>query len=166
MKKILMLFAFIGATSIHAQANTVYFELFGNGLVYSVNYDRMVTDNISVRAGYGGLTVSSTSVDSETSLILTEDVKITMIPVLGNYLMGDGNHKLEIGGGVVMVSIDYSGNVEDIDFSIGADGAIPTGNLGYRYQKPEGGLFFKASLCPFFGDEMVTSIGLGLGYSF
>lgn len=153
-----MLFAFIGATSIHAQANTVYFELFGNGLVYSVNYDRMVTDNISVRAGYGGLTVKSIETQ--------EEAKITMIPVLGNYLMGDGNHKLEIGGGVVMVSIDYSGNVEDIDFSIGADGAIPTGNLGYRYQKPEGGLFFKASLCPFFGDEMVTSIGLGLGYSF
>jgi len=165
MKKILMLFAFIGATSIHAQANTVYFELFGNGLVYSVNYDRMVTDNISVRAGYGGLTISNLSYD-ETLGFINEDIKITMIPLLGNYLMGESNHKLEIGGGVVMVMVDYSGNVADIDFSIGADGAVPTGNIGYRYQKPEGGLFFKASLCPFFGEEVVTSFGLGIGYSF
>ena len=78
-------------TPLFPQANTVYFELFGNGLLYSVNYDRMITDNISVRAGYGGLSVSSAST--------MEDVKITMMPVLGNYLMGGGNHKLEIGAG-------------------------------------------------------------------
>jgi|TARA_B100000959_G_C14843901_1_gene567229 hypothetical protein len=145
-------------TPLFPQANTVYFELFGNGLLYSVNYDRMITDNISVRAGYGGLSVSSAST--------MEDVKITMMPVLGNYLMGGGNHKLEIGAGIVLVSVDYSDNIEDVDFSLGADGSIPTGNLGYRYQKPEGGLFFKASLCPFFADEMVTSFGLGIGWSF
>jgi len=165
MKKLLMLFVVIGGTSLQAQANTIYFELFGNGLVYSINYDRIVANNISVRAGYGGLSISNLTTN-DTGLPLTEDIKITMIPILGNYLMGGGNHKLEIGGGVVMISMDYSGNIADIDFKIGADGAVPTGNIGYRYQKPEGGFFFKASLCPFFGEEMITSIGLGLGYSF
>ena len=160
-----MLFVVIGGTSLQAQANTIYFELFGNGLVYSINYDRIVANNISVRAGYGGLSISNLTTN-DTGLPLTEDIKITMIPILGNYLMGGGNHKLEIGGGVVMISMDYSGNIADIDFKIGADGAVPTGNIGYRYQKPEGGFFFKASLCPFFGEEMITSIGLGLGYSF
>jgi len=147
-----------------AQSNTIYFELLGNGLVYSLNYDRMVTDNISVRAGYGGLTVSNSTVSS--GVIVTEDIKITLIPVLANYLRGEGNHKLEIGGGIVLVSLDYTGNVADVDFSLAADGAIPTGNLGYRYQKSEGGFFFKASLCPFFAETMVTSVGLGFGYSF
>ena len=147
-----------------AQNNTIYLELLGNGLLYSLNYDRMVTDNISVRAGYGGLTVTSTPDDPTTGY--TEDIKITMIPVLANYLRGEGKHKLEIGGGIVLVSLDYTGNVADVDFSLGADGAIPTANLGYRYQKPEGGFFFKASLCPFFAETMVTSVGLGLGYSF
>ena len=147
-----------------AQNNTIYIELLGNGLLYSLNYDRMVTDKISVRAGYGGLTVSNSTVSS--GVIVTEDIKITLIPVLANYLRGEGNHKLEIGGGIVLVSLDYTGNVADVDFSLAADGAIPTGNLGYRYQKSEGGFFFKASLCPFFAETMVTSVGLGFGYSF
>ena len=150
-----------------AQSNTIYFELLGNGLLYSLNYDRMVTDNISVRAGYGGLTVSQMRADPTGFGIITEDVKITMIPVLANYLRGEGNHKLEMGAGVVLVSVDWTGTMEELgSFSLGADGAIPTGNFGYRYQKSEGGFFFKASLCPFFAETMVTSFGLGLGYSF
>ena len=58
------------------------------------------------------------------------------------------------------------GNAENLNFKLAADGAIPTGNFGYRYQKSEGGFFFKASLCPFFAETMVTSVGLGFGYSF
>ena len=146
-----------------AQNNTIYFELLGNGLVYSLNYDRMVTDKISVRAGYGGLTVSQVS---STPGVLFEDIKITLIPVLANYLRGEGSHKLEVGGGIVLITVDYTGSMEDLDFKIGAEGSVFTGNVGYRYQKPEGGFFFKASLCPFFGETMVTSVGLGLGYSF
>ena len=154
-----------------AQNNTIYLELLGNGLLYSLNYDRMVTDKISVRAGYGGLTVSQFVTDENaapgTFSITNEDVKITMIPLIVNYLRGGGNHKLEIGGGVVLVSVDWSGTVEELgSFKLGADGALPTGNLGYRYQKSEGGFFFKASLCPFFAETMVTSVGLGFGYSF
>ena len=67
----------------------------------------------------------------------------------------------------MLVSIDWSGTVEELgSFKLGVDGSIPTGNLGYRYQKSEGGFFFKASLCPFFAETMVTSVGLGFGYSF
>lgn len=42
--------------------NTVYAELAGNGGLYSVNYDRLVTRNISVRAGvsYWGFTYGDT----------------------------------------------------------------------------------------------------------
>lgn len=146
-----------------AQSNTIYFELLGNGLAYSLNYDRMVTDKISVRAGYGGLTVTTIS---STPGVFFEDVKITLIPVLVNYLRGEGKHKLEMGGGIVLVSIASTLNAEDVNFKLAADGAIPTGNFGYRYQKSEGGFFFKASLCPFFAETMVTSVGLGFGYSF
>jgi hypothetical protein len=124
----------------------------------------MVTDKISVRAGYGGLTVSQISVTS--GVLVTEDIKITLIPVLANYLRGEGNHKLEMGGGIVLVSIASTVNAADVNFKLAADGAIPTGNFGYRYQKSEGGFFFKASLCPFFAETMVTSVGLGFGYSF
>ena len=119
-----------------AQTNTVYLELFGNALVGSINYDRMVTDNVSVRVGYGSM--STTSSTYESGLMVTEDVGITMIPIIGNYLLGEGNHKLEVGGGIVMVTVDYSGSVEDIDFTVGAEGSIFTGNVGYRYQKPDG----------------------------
>ena len=144
-----------------AQTNTVYLELFGNALVGSINYDRMVTDNVSVRVGYGAINVTST-----TEGTLTEEVGITMIPIIGNYLRGEGSHKLEVGGGIVMITVDYTGSMEDLNFSIGAEGSVFTGNVGYRYQKPDGGIFFKASLCSFFGDELVPWFGLGLGYSF
>ena len=46
-------------SSIKAQTNNIYTEFLGLGLLGSVNYERMVKDNIFARVSYGGFSVSA-----------------------------------------------------------------------------------------------------------
>ena len=58
-------------------------------------------------------------------------------------LTGEGNHHFEAGGGVF--------HIDDI--------IVPFIDLGYRFQKPEGGFIFR-------GKAGILGIGLGIGYAF
>ena len=146
-----------------AQTNTVYLELFGNALLASINYDRMVTDNVSVRVGYGSISLDDT--DVETGIITK--ISITPIPITANYLMGSGNHKLEIGAGILYIMVD--GNIDFGGVSLAASGSViaTTGVLGYRYHRDTGGFSFRATVAPIMLEgEMLTMPGLSLGYTF
>ncbi|MCW8803521.1 MAG: hypothetical protein OQK57_03910, partial [Ignavibacteriaceae bacterium] len=57
--------------------NQLYLELGGNGLVYSLNYERLLTENFALRAGFG----------YTPGLILVEGTFI-QIPVTASYLLG------------------------------------------------------------------------------
>ena len=41
--------------------NAVYFEFLGNGLVYTVNYDRMLTNHAGLRVGIGVISLEHQS---------------------------------------------------------------------------------------------------------
>ena len=144
-----------------AQTNTVYLELFGNAVLGSINYDRMVTDNVSVRVGYGSISLD----DRDPGL--KAKISITPIPITANYLMGSGNHKLEIGAGILYIMVD--GNVDLGGVSLAASGSViaTTGVLGYRYHRDTGGFSFRATVAPIMLEgEMLTMPGLSLGYTF
>ena len=64
-------------------------------------------------------------------------------------LVGESNNHFELNGGVFV----GQGTTYDKSF------LLPFGNIGYRYQKPEGGFIFKAKLG-------VLGLGFGLGYAF
>jgi hypothetical protein len=125
--------------------NSLYVEIAGNGLIYSINYDRVFQDRFSARIGlapYGSGDIA--------------------VPILGNYLLGSGPSRLELGLGVTLMSITFT----FFDSDYGLDRVIGTANFAYRYQKPDGGIFFKAGFTPLFnGKGFLPWFGASLGYT-
>jgi hypothetical protein len=141
-------------------SNSLYLELLGNGALYSLNYDRMLSNSVSGRIG-----LMSVPVDEATSGLNEDDVKVslTTVPIMINYLKG-GNHKLEIGGGVVLIFV--SADIKEVG-TIVASGVAGTATLGYRYQPRAGGFNFRLGFTPIFGQGGFSPWGgLSLGYSF
>lgn len=141
--------------------NAVYVELLGNGLLYSVNYDRLFTDNVSGRIGAMFVAGEDEEGDSGYALIT---------PIIASYLFGQGSSKFEAGLGV---ALGYA-SVDGLDFGeegAGVDesgaGVIGTGVLGYRYQRPDGGFVFRVGLTPLFDDSgFAPWFGVSFGYGF
>jgi hypothetical protein len=135
--------------------NAFYVELLGNGLLYSLNYDRLFADQISGRVGI--MLIGAANDTSAAGVIAA--------PILANYLFGRGNSHFEAGIGITLMSGAVE-NVEEIEEE-GFSGAVGTATLGYRYQRPGGGFVFRAGLTPFFGGGGILPwFGLSFGYGF
>ena len=159
----LFLFSILSASFTMAQTNTVFLELGGNSLLWSINYDRMITEKISVRVGYGSIPIESTDEDEFDAVTIT----VAPVPIVANYLLGSGNHKLEIGAGILYIMVD--GEVDFGGASVSGSGSVTatTGVLGYRYHRATGGFSFRISFTPIMlVGEMIPMGGLSLGYSF
>jgi hypothetical protein len=74
--------------------NTIYAELLGNALSYSLNYERMIQDNIGLRVGvsYFALTVASSPDKNFTPTVFS-------MPLMGMYFVGTEASRLELGFG-------------------------------------------------------------------
>jgi hypothetical protein len=165
---------FCMCTPLHAQdpaaggaANAVYVELLGNGGLYSLNYDRRFADAVALRVGFASWTTDD--------LFLGEEAETDFIsvPVTAAWLMGTGNRRIELGGGVLVGTKSREEAFGDGETSSGF--VSLTGIIGYRYQ-PARGFMFRVALTPFFGlgdedeaypeDGFMPSGGLSVGYSF
>jgi hypothetical protein len=136
-------------------ANSLHFELFGNGLIYSLNYERMIAEGFGARIGIGYVKVNGT---------MDESVSLTTVPIMVNYLMGHKSSHLELGIGVCIISL-----AENIKETLGVSGSatLGTATFGYRYQREDGGIIFKIGITPFFGSiGFQLSGGIGFGYAF
>lgn len=130
--------------------DAVYLELLGNGVLYTVNYDRRFTDDLTGRVGlgvFGGVAV----------------------PVMANYLLGEGRGRLELGAGVVLIGasdvdigeVDPGEEEQDLDWLAG------TATVGYRYQPASGGFVFRIGLTPLFSlHGGVPWLGVSFGRAF
>jgi hypothetical protein len=150
--------------------NALYVELGGNGGFYTVNYERFLRKDASVRVGLMYMSISASAgsgMDSSSA-----KVTWTSIPLMFQYLgVAAGSHALELGGGVNMMYM--SGNASTFDATASASGVIPVGTatLGYRYSDPSGGFIFRAGYTPmFFVTTEVKEVfhwgGLSFGYRF
>lgn len=138
--------------------NTIYAELLGPGLLYSLNYDRMMTENLSGRIGFSMLNLDAGKPGEPSK------VNVTTIPVTLNYLYGKRNHKLELSGGLVFITASQK---FDGVSSIEGSGSLATAGLAYRYHPVNGGLNFRLGVSPIFDNNMfLTWGGVSLGYSF
>src|SRR5688572_22993531 len=109
-------------------SNALYVELGGNGAWYSVNYERYLRDDASVRVGAMYMSVEATAGESSAS------ASWLAIPVMINYLgLRAGNHALELGAGVDVMH--FSAGSSAFDATASASGVVPVGTatLGYRY---------------------------------
>jgi hypothetical protein len=90
-------------------------EAKGAGLLYSLNYERNINDNITVRVGYGAISLDPEfDIDSGT---IDGKSTFTSIPIMANYLIGGGNHKLAVSGGVSIISLDAETTFGDFDLA-------------------------------------------------
>ena len=142
--------------------NSIFLELGGNGLIYSLNYDHKFFDHASARIGgmyLGGSADDPNSIDGR--------VSVFFVPITANYLVGNGNSRLEIGGGLVIAggSVDATIDNETID-DVGS-GAAFTGTIGYRLQPRDGGFLFRVGFTPLIASGVfVPWAGLSLGATF
>lgn len=153
--------AFLVLLSLNVPAqqspNSIYFELFGNGFLYSVNYDRIIAGNIGARVGIMSL--------SSLDFGLASIDKMTAVPPMINYL-SDGDSKIEIGAGVVFLSTSggsvlFLGNNKDMHYT------YKTAVIGYRYQPAKGGFLFRIGFTPIIGGGLVSpSAGISVGACF
>lgn len=146
-------------------ANAVYLEILGSGGLYSLNFERRVSA-LHMRVGFGSW--------SGDDLFGAGESEIVSVPLTLSHLRGTGNHHLESGGGLTLGNRKFTSAFDESTTSSGF--VTLTGLVGYRYQKPSGGLIVRALFTPLFGlgeedkaypDRGFTpSVGFSLGYAF
>ena len=110
--------------------HSVYVELGGNSLFYSLNYDYTFSLSRGCKLAVGsGLSyfVTSSYENSDTP----EDKPFLFVTPAVNFLFGKKSHHLEIG----MSAINL---------------VMPSARIGYRYQPAKGGFFFRIGYTPLF----------------
>jgi hypothetical protein len=145
--KIFILFSIslICTMSVMAQdslnKNTIFFEAGGNGIFYSFNFDRILKDKQEHKwVGRAGITYLP--------FLNSGNRQIVGIPLELSYLKGRNYNYLEIGLGFTPMYDGYKHSEFSKKYELLA---LTFLRIGYRHQKPEGGLFFKAGITPVYG---------------
>ncbi len=103
--------------------NSFSVELLGSSMLLSVNYERFLTENFSLRIGLGPFPIAFS------------------IPIsLNTYLFTNNGHSMEIGGGYVLAWFSSRG-IDARPYAVA--------RIGYNYQDRHGFLF-KATFTPTF----------------
>jgi len=136
--------------------NAIYLDLAGPGLIYSINYDRVITPDLSARIGfsYFGVGASASSGDTTASA----EFSYWAVPITASYLgIGSTSNMFEVGGGGVIMNFSGSGLIEADDESAEAGASVTTFALtalaGYRHQPADGGFVFRIGLSPMMNFE-------------
>jgi hypothetical protein len=115
-------------TDNHPAPNSVYAEGLGAGIVYSINYERMVIDEVAVRAGFGYLSVGASAGTSSSS------ATYLMFPITASYtgIRTRGGSGLELGGGSTLIYT--SGSASALGTATSGAGITPTvvAMVGFR----------------------------------
>jgi hypothetical protein len=148
--------------------NSIYLELLGNGVAWSINYDRFLTPDLGFRIGFGYFGIGTGPAGQNQDNIISES--LTAVPATLNYFIGShdnrgrlGSSKLELGIGIVYIHVTAS------FFGIGGAASTigGTGTVGYRYQASDGGFVFRIGFTPIYVmSTFIASGGLSLGVAF
>lgn len=162
IKRLISIILLLLATSLYAQEripkNSAYFELGGNGLYYSFNYERIFIQgdkmNYAIRGGLG----------YTPKFIHGNDIFV--LPVEFNIITGQNNSHFELGFGYTFVYQYWIGDHY---------GQLLLLRFGYRFQKKSKGLMYRLALTPFtdyfvypnWTDRFITPFAAAsIGYSF
>jgi len=136
--------------------NSIYVEGLGAGLAYSLNYERLVIDDVAVRGGFSYLSMgASASVNGQTS---SASATWLSFPITASYIgIRSGKHALELGGGATLTHTSAAASGFGSSASGSGMSALGTTMVGYRIHPVGGaGFHFRVGLMGLFGQ------GLGL----
>ncbi|NJO92788.1 MAG: hypothetical protein HC831_30345 [Chloroflexia bacterium] len=112
--------------------NTFYAGFTNEGAIYSINYDRIFSQNNKLAWSYRiGLSILENAI---------------AMPIGINLFTGKGNSHAEFSFTVIPYVDKYRSFLSSDDLSDKYIYLIP--GIGYRFQKPKGGIFFKALVSP------------------
>ena len=145
--------------------NDVFLETFGSGLLYSLNYERIIDKwNIGVRAGASYFTYAVSSYGKSGNLTLVS------FPVLASYYYGLWRgHHLQLGLGATIL---YTGVATDslgtkFDDERSGAGLAASAVVGYRYMPRDGGVSFGVAFTPLVRtSKFLPWGGANVGYAF
>ena len=128
-----------------APTNLVFLEPLGNGLLYSLDYERLLAhDHVGLRVGASWFSWSVSDYGGSGKLTLVS------FPIVGSYYVGTQRHKLQVGLGATILytvaSTDTTGTAFGNDRT--GLGVAATAVLGYRYLPPDGGFTFGTGFTP------------------
>jgi hypothetical protein len=126
--------------------NGLFVELLGNGIFYSLNYERFVTDDIAIRLGVGYFSLSASAGSSSAS------ASIFSLPLMFEYMgIGSADDKLELGiGPLIFYTSASASGIGDTAKGSGTF-LFGTATIGYRHIPHDGGFNFKIGFTPIFG---------------
>ena len=150
--------------------NAAYLELAGNGIFYSLNYERVIYQKgLFKSAARVGITALPSKIAAET--FWSGALPLELVGFIGR-----SRHHFEFGVGYtpyLYAKSTISPIIAEEEFDAYRVASIVPFRLGYRYQKPEGGLFFRAGYLPAldFTPERINKLhlmhgGISIGKSF
>ncbi|REG94539.1 hypothetical protein [Algoriphagus antarcticus] len=132
-------------TETFTAKNAVYLEVGGSSGRYAVNYSKIFHQKgkLKLNASAGFSMWRNEKLDSKTSWL-------PVIPLEVTALYGKSNHHLEMGFGFtsfLSTSLKLVSETFEFRDKVVFGAFIPL-RVGYRYQKPEGGFFFRVGYTP------------------
>lgn len=147
--------------------NSVYLEVGGNGVLYSINYDRLFQTpkmgKYAIRIGYG----FSKNFNNNRLIINTFPFEIT-----GLYSLKNEKHFFEVGPGITGFYRARYTTGDKLTL------LLFTARIGYRYQKSDGGTLFRIGFTPLYDfysfnpqnaieyNTWLLSAGISVGHTF
>ena len=123
----------------------VYLEVGGSSGRYAINYSKIFHQKgkLKLNASAGFSMWRNQINDFET-------IWLPVIPLEVTAFYGRSNHHLEMGFGFTSLldrTLDFDSETLELEDKVVLDAYIPL-RVGYRYQKPEGGFFFRVGYTP------------------
>jgi hypothetical protein len=113
----------------HYSQNSIFVEGLGAAIAYSVNYERMVIDDLGVRIGLSYLSIGAQAGSSSSS------ATYLFIPITASYVgVRSGKSSLELGGGATLLYVSAAASGAGV--ATNGSGIVPFGvaMVGYRLQ--------------------------------
>jgi hypothetical protein len=145
-------------------ANVIFAEALGNGLLYSVNYERLFHEwNVGLRAGGSFFTYAVSKYGKAGNLT------IVSFPMVASYYFTWGTHSLQLGLGATLLHTQVATDSQGLEYGGERAGTAlaPTGVVGYRYLPRKSGVSFGIGFTPLLrASKFLPWGGATIGYAF
>jgi hypothetical protein len=133
--------------------NSIYAEGLGAGVLWSLNYERLVINDLAVRVGFAYYAFSASAGDTSAR------ASYALFPITASYIgIGGGAHSLELGAGATIAYVSAASSSLGLSASGAGVAGFGTVLVGYRLQPRRGGFQFRVGFSGFFGPGMGFSV--------